>query len=158
MSAVFELEIEMLPMNARDIDEIERIEYRIYSHPWKRMTFASSIDSGHSGWVCRVGGELIGYFVLMWVVDEAHLLNIGVAEKWQGAGFGARLLRHAMVVARHGGAGKLLLEVRLSNERALALYRHFGFCQIGIRRGYYPAADGREDALVLTRVLEEIRA
>ena len=158
MSAVFELEIEMLPMNARDIDEIERIEYRICSHPWSRMIFASSIDSGHSGWVCRVGGELIGYFVLMWAVDEAHLLNIGVAEKWQGSGFGARLLRHAMAVARHGGAGKLLLEVRPSNERALTLYRHFGFCQIGIRRGYYPAADGREDALVLTRVLEEMRA
>jgi ribosomal-protein-alanine N-acetyltransferase len=158
MSAVFELDVEMLPMNARDIDEIERIEYRIYSHPWSRTNFTSSIGSGHSGWVCRVGGELIGYFVLMRAVDEAHLLNIGVAEKWQGAGFGARLLRHAMAVARHGGAGRLLLEVRPSNERALALYRHFGFRQIGVRRGYYPAADGREDALVLDRTLEEISA
>jgi ribosomal-protein-alanine N-acetyltransferase len=156
MSAVFEPGVEMLPMNARDIDEIERIEYGIYPHPWNRTNFISSIGSGHSVWVCRVGGELIGYFVLMRVVDEAHLLNIGVAEKRQGVGFGARLLHHAMAVARQYGAGTLLLEVRPSNERALALYRHFGFRQIGVRRGYYPAVDGREDALVLTRTLEEV--
>jgi ribosomal-protein-alanine N-acetyltransferase len=158
MSAVFALDAEMLPMNAQDIDEIARIEYRICPYPWSRMNFTRSIGSGHSGWVCRVGGELIGYFVLMRVVDEAHLLNLGVAESWQGAGFGARLLHHAMAVARHGGAGTLLLEVRPSNERALALYRHFGFRQIGVRRGYYPAAGGREDALVLTRGLEEVNA
>lgn len=158
MNAVLEPAVEMLPMTARDIDEVLRIEYRAYSHPWSRANFADSIGSGYSCWVCRVGGELVGYFVLMLAVDEAHLLNISVAEKRQGLGFGARLLRHAMDAARRGGAGTLLLEVRPSNERALALYRHFGFRQIGVRRGYYPAAIGREDALVLTRSLGETRA
>jgi ribosomal-protein-alanine N-acetyltransferase len=158
MNAVLEPAVEMLPMTARDIDEVLRIEYRAYSHPWSRANFADSIGSGYSCWVCRVGGELVGYFVLMLAVDEAHLLNISVAEKRQGFGFGARLLRHAMDAARRGGAGTLLLEVRPSNERALALYRHFGFRQIGVRRGYYPAAIGREDALVLTRGLGETRA
>ncbi|MDR3300230.1 MAG: ribosomal protein S18-alanine N-acetyltransferase [Candidatus Accumulibacter sp.] len=158
MNAVLEPVVEMLPMSARDIDDILRIEYRVYSHPWSRANFTDSIDSGYSCWVCRVGGELIGYFVLMLAVDEAHLLTIGVIEKRQGLGFGARLLRHAMEVARLGGAATLLLEVRPSNERALALYRHFGFRQIGVRRGYYAASAGREDALVLARALEEIRA
>jgi ribosomal-protein-alanine N-acetyltransferase len=158
MNAVLEPAVEMLPMTARDIDEVLRIEYRAYSHPWSRANFADSIGSGYSCWVCRVGGELVGYFVLMLAVDEAHLLNISVAEKRQGLGFGARLLRHAMDAARRGGAGTLLLEVRPSNERALVLYRHFGFRQIGVRRGYYPAAIGREDALVLTRGLGETRA
>jgi ribosomal-protein-alanine N-acetyltransferase len=158
MNALLEPAIEILPMTALDLDDILRIEYRVYSHPWSRANFADSIGSGYSCCVCRVGGELIGYSVLMLAVDEAHLLNIGVAEKRHGFGFGARLLRHAMDSARRGGAGTLLLEVRPSNERALALYRHFGFRQIGVRRGYYPAVDGREDALVLTRALEEISA
>ena len=155
MNAVLEPAVEMLPMTVQDIDEVLRIEYRAYSHPWSRANFADSIGSGYSCWVCRVGGELVGYFVLMLAVDEAHLLNISVAEKRQGFGFGARLLRQAMDAARRGGAGTLLLEVRPSNERALALYRHFGFSQIGVRRGYYPASLGREDALVLTRALGE---
>jgi ribosomal-protein-alanine N-acetyltransferase len=148
----------MLPMSARDLDDVLRIESRVYSHPWSRGNFADSIGSGHSAWVCRAGGELAGYFVLMRAVDEAHLLNISVAEKSQGSGLGARLLRHAMDVAERGGAGTLLLEVRPSNGRALTLYRHFGFRQIGVRRGYYPASAGREDALVLTRALGETRA
>ena len=114
--------------------------------------------SGYSCWVCRVAGELVAYCVLMLAVDDVHLLNISVAEKWQGQGFGARLLRHAMKRGREMGASTLLLEVRASNDKALALYRHFGFQQIGVRRGYYPANGGREDALVLTHALSEMSA
>ncbi len=158
MSAVLAPSVELLPMVERDLDEVLRIEYRVYSHPWSRANFVDSIVSGYSCWVCRIGGELVGYFVLMLAVDEAHLLNIGVSEKRQGMGFGARLLRHAMTMAQRGGAVTLLLEVRPSNTRALALYHHFGFAQIGVRRGYYPAAIGREDALVLTRTLAETSA
>ncbi len=155
MSALLEPRVEMLPMDVHDIDEVLAIEYRVYPYPWSRGNFADSISSGYSCWVCRVGGELVGYAVVMLAVDEAHLLNISVAERRQGMGFGARLLRHAMQVGRQGGARTLLLEVRPSNTRALALYRHFGFAQVGVRRGYYPATQGREDALVLTHALVE---
>ncbi len=158
MNAISEPLVEMLPMAEHDLDDVLRIEYRVYSHPWSRANFADSIRSGYSCWVCRLGGELIGYFVLMVAVDEAHLLNISVAERRHGMGFGARLLHKAMVVARQSGALGMLLEVRPSNDKALSLYRQYGFAQIGVRRGYYPAAEGREDALVLTRKLEEIRA
>ena len=158
MNAVLEPAIELLPMSERDLDEVLRIEYRAYSHPWSRANFVDSINSGYSCWVCRIGGELVGYYVLMMAVDEAHLLNVAVAEKRQGLGFGARLLRQAMEAARAAGATTLLLEVRPSNDSALTLYRHFGFRQIGVRRGYYPAVGGREDALVLTHALEEVRA
>ena len=155
---VLEPSIEFLPMMEKDLSEVLRIEYRVYSHPWSQANFTDSISSGYSCWICRYGDELIGYFVLMKVVDEAHLLNIALAEKRQGMGFGAHLLQQAMKIAHQVGAMKLLLEVRPSNVRALALYRHYGFTQIGVRRDYYPATEGREDALILTRVLEEIRA
>jgi ribosomal-protein-alanine N-acetyltransferase len=158
MNALLSPRVEMLPMNLHDLDEVLSIEYRVYPFPWSRGNFADSMSSGYSCWVCRVGGELVGYLVLMLAVDDAHLLNIGVAEKRQGMGFGARLLRQAMIAGRQGGATTLVLEVRPSNQRALELYRHFGFQQIGVRRGYYPAEKGREDALVLTGALLEVSA
>jgi ribosomal-protein-alanine N-acetyltransferase len=158
MSAVLMPQVELMPMHESDLDEVLVIEYQLCAFPWGRGNFADSMSSGYSCWVCRLAGELIGYCVLMLAVDEAHLLNISVAEKWQGQGFGARLLRHTMKLGRELGATTMLLEVRPSNEKALALYRHFGFQQIGVRRGYYPATGGREDALVLTHALSEIKA
>ena len=158
MNAVLAPRVEMSPMSANDLDEVLAIEYRVCSFPWGRGNFTDSLASGYSCWVCRIDGELVGYFVLMLAVDDAHLLTISVAQKRQRMGFGARLLRHAMDVACDGGATSMLLEVRPSNESALAMYRHFGFQQIGVRRGYYPANPGREDALVLTRALTEVLA
>lgn len=158
MSAVLAPRIEMLPMNGNDLDEMIVIEDSIYPYPWTRGNFADSLLAGYSAWVCRVGGELVGYVVVMMAVDEAHLLNISVARTHQGLGFGARLLRHAMGVARTCGAASMLLEVRPSNTLALDLYRHFGFVRIGVRKGYYPAPEGREDALVLVRTLGEVSA
>lgn len=117
-----------------------------------------SMASNYSCRVCRVDDELAGYFVLMLAVDEAHLLTIAIAKSHQRQGLGARLLRQAMAIGLAGGATTLLLEVRPSNTKALAMYRHFGFAQIGVRRGYYPAAGGREDALVLTHPLAEVSA
>jgi ribosomal-protein-alanine N-acetyltransferase len=146
-------------MTAEDIDEALSIEVRVHAAPWGRGHFMDSIANACLSRVCRVEGVLVGYFVMMAVVDEAHLLTLAVAEKFQGIGLGARLLRTAMDLARHAGMGSFLLEVRPSNTRARALYQHFGFQQIGIRRAYYPASNGeREDALVMRRLLEEVVA
>lgn len=144
---------EFFPMNERDLPGVAALEASLQVFPWSPGNFADSLAAGHSVWVLRQGGELIGFSVVMRVIDEAHLLNIGVGIPHQGRGHGARLLRHAMECARLGGAGKLFLEVRPSNERAVALYRHFGFRQIGLRKAYYPAVDGREDALVFDKEL-----
>ncbi|EXI82250.1 MAG: ribosomal-protein-alanine N-acetyltransferase [Candidatus Accumulibacter appositus] len=158
MNAVLSAQVEILPLGHGDVDEMLAVEQRVYPFPWTRGNFVDSIAAGYSVWGCRVAGELIGYFVVMVAVDEAHLLNLSVDGKRQGMGFGARLLRHAMRSARQAGAMVLLLEVRPSNDRAMALYQHFGFQQIGLRRDYYAAAAGREDALVLQYLLEEISA
>lgn len=153
MSAAIHLPIDMLPMDQRDLDTVAELEASVQEFPWSRGNFSDSLAAGHCVWVCRIGGDLVGFSIVMVVVDEAHLLNVAVAKPYQGKGYGARLLRHAMQEARLHGASKLLLEVRPSNTQALRLYQVFGFRQIGLRRGYYPAAVGREDALVLEREL-----
>jgi len=147
------LTAEFFPMNERDLDPVAALEATLQAFPWSRGNFADSLQAGYSVWVCRLGGELIGFSVVMLVLDEAHLLNIGVCQRHQGKGYGARLLRHAMECARLGGARKLFLEVRPSNARAVDLYRHFGFQQIGLRKAYYPTAGGREDGLVFDKEL-----
>ncbi|WP_367646207.1 ribosomal protein S18-alanine N-acetyltransferase [Azonexus fungiphilus] len=147
------LPAEFFPMSARDLDGVAALEAGIQDFPWSRGNFADSLHAGYSSWVLRIGGELVGFAVVMQVLDEAHLLNIGVAGHLQGRGYGARLLRQAMDSARQAGAQRLFLEVRPGNARAVDLYRHFGFRQIGLRKGYYPALIGREDALVFERDL-----
>jgi ribosomal-protein-alanine N-acetyltransferase len=89
----------------------------------------------------------------MRAVDEAHLLVIGVDRRHQGQGHGARLLQCAMRASGAVGVRRMLLEVRASNAHAIAFYEEFGFERIGLRRGYYPAAIGREDALVMAKEL-----
>lgn len=129
------------------------LEASLQVFPWSRINFEDSLTAGYSVWVLRMGGDLIGFSVVMSVIDEAHLLTIGICKRYQGQGYGARMLRHAMACARMGGATRLFLEVRPSNERAVELYRHFGFRQIGLRKGYYPAVVGREDALIFDKEL-----
>ena len=155
MGAVSECYSGLMPMSLNDLGGVMRIEHRVCPFPWSRGNFADSIASGYCCWVYQEAGEALGYFVLMMAVDEAHLLNIAVAEAHQGTGLGARLLRHALRMAATSGARSLLLEVRPSNLQALRFYRRFGFSQIGVRRDYYPAAGGREDAFVLARPLDE---
>jgi ribosomal-protein-alanine N-acetyltransferase len=137
-------------MSEADLPEVLAIEDAIYSHPWTSGNFADSLRAGHQCWTWRRGGELIGYFVLLVGQGEAHLLNLSVAQGRQRRGVGAALLGEAMRIARGAGGRTLFLEVRPSNLAAQALYRKFGFRQVGLRRGYYPAHRGREDALVLT--------
>jgi ribosomal-protein-alanine N-acetyltransferase len=144
---------EFFPMNERDLDAVAVVEATLQAFPWSRGHFADSLAAGHSAWVLRRGGELIGFSVFMWVIDEGHLLNLSVAARHQGCGHGARLLRQAMENASQNGVSRFFLEVRPSNAKAVALYRHFGFQEIGQRKAYYPAANGREDALVFAKEL-----
>lgn len=137
------------PMNAEDIDAIMAIEPEIYPHPWTRGNFTDSLHAGYSCWAVEHGGELAGYAVLMMALDEAHLLNVSIAKAFQGRGLGRRLLEHLMEVARGHGGQTMFLEVRPSNTAACGLYESLGFNEISVRRGYYPAEKGREDAVLM---------
>ena len=149
MSAVLKEAPELAVMREADLDEVMAVENAVYSHPWTRGNFADSLRAGYACRTWRLRGELVGYFVLMVGAGEAHLLNLSVAARWQRRRHGTQLLREAISLARGLGAGSLFLEVRPSNRGAQNLYTRFGFREVAVRRGYYPAHDGREDALVL---------
>jgi ribosomal-protein-alanine N-acetyltransferase len=140
-------------MRETDLAEVLAIENGIYSHPWTRGNFADSLRAGYQCHTWRRGPELIGYYILMVAAGEGHLLNLSVAAAHQRQGHGSTLLVEAMRMASAAAARQLFLEVRPTNAGAQALYSRFGFRQVAVRRGYYPAHGGREDALVLTRAL-----
>lgn len=142
-------DISLRPMQMEDLDAIMQIEPTIYSHPWSRGNFSDSLQSGYSAWVMLQEQRIIGYALLMMVLDEAHLLNLSVAKPQQKQGLGRYLLQHMMLVAKRHKAAHLFLEVRVSNTTAIALYESVGFCEMAIRRGYYPAQQGREDAMLM---------
>jgi ribosomal-protein-alanine N-acetyltransferase len=139
------------PMTVEDLEDVLVIENSVYPHPWTRGNFLDSLYSGYQTWTLReTGGALAGYFLVMLAVDEAHLLNISVRRDLHGLGVGRLQLDKVVALARSHGMTSVLLEVRPSNPRALAVYERYGFVRIGIRKGYYPAANGtREDAIVM---------
>lgn len=149
----FEVPPDFFPMNERDLDEVVQLEAEVQDFPWQHEHFRDSLQAGYSCWICNFGGELAGFSVVMQVLDEAHLLNFAVSARRQGHGLGGRLLQKSMEVARQNGATEMFLEVRASNCRAADLYRNFGFRQIATRQAYYPAANGREDALIFKKEL-----
>ncbi|MEH6388721.1 ribosomal protein S18-alanine N-acetyltransferase [Pseudomonas profundi] len=137
------------PMGESDVDTVLDIECSAFSHPWTRGIFLDCIRSGYECWVSFEGATQVGHGVLSAAAQESHLLNLTVRPDCQGRGYGLRMLEQLMERAKHRDAEVAFLEVRESNISAIRLYENFGFNEIGRRRGYYPAAQGQEDALVM---------
>jgi [ribosomal protein S18]-alanine N-acetyltransferase len=138
-------------MQVGDLPEVLAIENDVYPHPWTRGNFLDSLYSGYEAWTLREpSGVLTGYFLVMLAVDEAHLLNISVRRDLHGIGVGRMQLDKVAALSKEKDMTSILLEVRPTNVRALAVYKQYGFEQIGVRKGYYPAGDNtREDAIVM---------
>lgn len=147
------------PMTLVELDDVVRIESAAYDFPWTRGNFVDSLAAGYLARVlCDASGRVLGYFVAMKGVEEMHLLNITVAPAEQGRGHARRMLEELVRLSASMHARQLWLEVRESNTRARRLYARFGFRDIGARRGYYPALQGRrEDAAVMALDVEERR-
>ncbi len=154
MSAQLKHHLSLRPMQLEDLDAIMQIEPTIYSHPWTRGNFSDSLNSGYSAWVLEDKGEMVGYALMMMVMDETHLLNLSIAKAYQKQGLGRYLLEHMLTISKTHKAAHMFLEVRPSNISAIALYENMGFCEMAVRRGYYPAdpkisKTGREDAVLM---------
>ncbi len=153
MNAILKLAHNIRPMRDADIPAVLLVEKDSYEFPWSAGNFVDSIHAGYSAWVYEIGGKIIGYAVLMTALDEAHLLNITIAPPWRRQGLGLELLKYAMDSARQQHVRTLYLEVRPSNRAAIELYEKSGFEAFALRKGYYPARQGREDALVMRKML-----
>ncbi|WP_066458946.1 tRNA (adenosine(37)-N6)-threonylcarbamoyltransferase complex dimerization subunit type 1 TsaB [Castellaniella caeni] len=143
-------------MTLTDLDEVAAIERQVQAFPWTRQNFVDGLAAGYRGWVVRRLGAMLGFALVMDAPDMAHLLVIGVRPDAQRQGVGAHLLQACIAHCRQGRLPALTLEVRPSNAKAIAFYQRHRFQQVGLRRGYYPAAHGaREDAWLMTFTLQE---
>ena len=136
---------------ADQLNAVLAVELRAYAHPWSRGNFVDALHSGHQAQLLMADDVLLGYFIAMKGVDEVHLLNITIAPDHQGQGWAWVCLDALALWARGQGAQWLWLEVRVSNVRAMKVYAAHGYKRVGLRKNYYPAADGeREDAIVMS--------
>jgi ribosomal-protein-alanine N-acetyltransferase len=141
-------EVALRPMGEGDIGAILAIERAAYPFPWSEGIFRDCLRVGYVCRIAEIGVDLIGYGVMSVGAGEAHVLNLCVAEAFRGRGVGRTLLRHLLERGAASGMREAFLEVRPSNVAAIRLYQSLGFDQVGMRRGYYQAVGGREDATV----------
>jgi len=137
-----------------DLDAVLANEFTGYDFPWTRGVFADCLKVGNQCWVVEKDGEVVGHAIVTVGAGEAHLLNVCIRASEQGGGLGRALVLHALEKAHDAGADALFLEVRPSNHVAARLYESLGFSEVGLRKDYYPAHIGHEDARVLVLDLE----
>ena len=154
MSAVLQQPgVSMCPMQEKDIEAVLEIELDMYEFPWTEGIFRDCLRVGYCCWVLLEEETVVGYAVLSIAAGESHLLNICVSKKCHRQGYATRLVEHMLQLAKRHDAQVCLLEVRPSNKAAVELYEKMDFVEVGIRPAYYPAKNGREDALILAREL-----
>lgn len=145
--------VELRPMRETDLPAIAALERESYPFPWSEGIFRDCVRVGYVCLVVELGFEPVGYGVMSTGAGEAHILNLCVREAMRARGIGGTLLRRLVELAVEAGAHEVFLEVRPSNIAAIRLYQSLGFAPVGVRKGYYQAAGGREDATVLRLTL-----
>ncbi len=156
MSAVLKVEpLDIRPMRDADLAMVVEIEREAYTFPWSEGIFRDCLRAGYCCWVAEQQDFVRAYGIMQVGTGESHILNLCVRTSGRGQGLGRALLSHLLDVAREHRADTVLLEVRPTNRAALGLYAAMGFNEVGVRRGYYPGRDGREDALILAICLSD---
>jgi len=145
-------------MGFDDVAMVAQLERRSYAFPWSDAIFRDCLRAGYYCCVAQLDHIVLGYAIMSSGAGEAHVLNVCVAEDYRCRGIGSQLLWHLLEFAKGLGVADVFLEVRPSNTTAIRLYQTLGFTQIGVRRGYYQAPEGREDAVVLRRSLGKGRS
>ena len=146
------MKVDLRKLELRDLNAIEQIERDSYPTPWSRSMFAGELAKPSSlslGAFDRETGALVGYLVISRYVDAWHVMNVAVTTEYRRRGVASALLERLFEVTSADERRGYTLEVRVSNEGAIALYERLGFVARGVRRGYY--TDNREDALIMWR-------
>ncbi len=145
--------IQFRPMTAQDINAVMEVEKSVYPYPWTKGIFADCIRVNYECWVATESNEVIAHAILSVAAGESHILNLAVDKRNQKQGTGKQLLQHMVDIARLKSADMIMLEARPSNTAAIQLYEAIGFNEIGVRKDYYPADNGKEDALLFAMQL-----
>lgn len=145
--------VQIRSMKYEDLAQVSDIERRSYDFPWSHGVFRDCLLAGYHCVVLEREGIAAGYGILSVAAGEAHILNLCVEPMHRAHGYGEQLLNEILGIARDCGVEEIFLEVRPSNETAIALYRKKGFHEIANRPKYYQAREGREDAAVLSKKL-----
>ena len=155
MSALLkDQQLKLREMAMADLPQLMVLENTNYDFPWTEGVFADCLRvNGYCCWGFQRADEIVGYAVLSVAAGEAHVLNITIRKQYRNQGLAKRLMGRMQTLAAEQGADMLFLEVRATNKSAISLYISLGFNEIGHRRGYYPAAQGREDALLFARAI-----
>lgn len=148
-----ELDGSIVPVTLEHLPEIMEIEAQAHLFPWSEKIFEDCINANYSSWVYLHQQQVIGYSITTMAAGEGHILNICVDPAYQGQGFGKLLLENIFNTAIANEIKVVFLEVRPSNLVAITMYEKHGFHEVGRREKYYPAKRGREDALIMARVL-----
>ena len=151
-------ELAIRPMRASDVAEVVAIERASYQFPWSEGIFRDCLRVGYVCRVATINRGVSGYGVMSVGAGEAHILNLCIGAAYRCRGVGRRLLSYLVERAAAAGMNEAFLEVRPTNTTAIRLYQAMGFEQVGMRRGYYQAVGGREDAAVLKLALRGAHA
>lgn len=135
----------------RDIKPMAEMDILCFSAPWSEASFEKEIKENHLAFyiVAEIGGVMVGYAGLWCIVDEGHITNVAVHPDYRRRGIGEALVSVLLKHTTGNGILSHTLEVRASNEPAIALYRKFGFEPAGLRKNYYE--DNGEDAIIMWR-------
>jgi [ribosomal protein S18]-alanine N-acetyltransferase len=136
-------------MTPGDVPAVAAVERTSYTFPWSEGIFRDCLRVGYLCRVADVDGEIVAYGIVAMGAGEAHILNLCVRADLRGRSIGRQMLMLLLERSRQAAMEAVFLEVRPSNPHAIALYQSVGFTQVGLRKGYYQAEGGREDALVL---------
>ena len=148
-----EADVLIRQMRHEDLSHVSDIERRSYDFPWSHGVFRDCLLAGYQCIVLERDGDVAGYGILSVAAGEAHILNLCIEPAFRSHGYGERLLDDMLFRARTSSVREIFLEVRPSNENALALYKKKGFYVVANRPAYYQAQEGREDAAVLAKKL-----
>lgn len=139
-------------MTLADVPAVYAIEAAVAVGPWSEKLFADCIRVGYECWVLVDGEQIMGYGILSYSANEAHVLQLAIHPEHHNCGLGQKLLQHLLSMAKIHGADEIFLEVRESNTPAIHLYKKYNFVEVGIRKGYYPAAaegQPKQDAITM---------
>ena len=153
------MSIQIVPMNADHLEELEKLERICFSRPWSRKMLAEELENQCAAFLVAqdsITQQVMGYAGLLVMADEGYITNVAVFPEFRRQGVAAKLIAVFENFARGNKLAFLTLEVRPSNAAAIALYKGFGFEEVGRRKNYYDLP--KEDALILTKTYEEAEA